>query len=125
MLRFISLTSNLRDKYLLNRSTRYSIYIIGSVFVLLFNSRFIPFSTYNPLIKISAFAITLNAKAIFFSDFNRIDVNYLDQKDGFIYKTDSRGVVLQLKYSFNRKMGKNKDVKIDASESSAEENQGV
>jgi len=70
--------------------------------------------------KISEFTVALTVNDLLFSDFNKIDVNYLDQRNGFIYKTDSRGVALQLKYSFNRRKGKNKDVRFEAPENTSE-----
>ncbi|MFY0256414.1 outer membrane beta-barrel protein [Chitinophaga sp. 30R24] len=64
--------------------------------------------------KIKNVSISLNMNDIFYSNFNKIDVNYLNQHNGFVYKTDTRSVVLSVRYSFNRKDNKNKDVEINS-----------
>jgi hypothetical protein len=60
--------------------------------------------------KIKHFTISLSANDLLYSNYYKMDVHYLDQRNGFVYKNDTRSFGVSIRYSFNRKDGKNKDI---------------
>lgn len=60
--------------------------------------------------KVKNLSFFVSVNDIFFKDYSRIHVNYLDQNNGFTYKNDSRSFVLGIRYSFNKKKDKNREI---------------